>query len=347
MGRKNIEQSFDIGNAEMYLGKQERYIGTSKGDTGIRIEVEQTKLEAGFPRRTLATAKSAEVGTISGSTPNVSMENLATLMGASVENVSSGNYNIIDEEIVFDNKTQTFYLAHDNVSNVVINNAPSSQQVEEYIASGTSGDTSGDFSLAYPITATSDITSVVVDGVSYAVAAVGSAATETDALSVEVVTAAGATNGDLQFFKGNGVSADAINVEGVIRATYTPVPTPLTEGTDYNVDPSNGGIIPLDTENYTVDTPYFVNYTYTTVESKRIKFGGSATDTPEQQLKIVKKMANGKTRVFKIWKAKVTNGLDYNNAESDFHELPFEMEMLSDESKPEGEQLMVIEEYEE
>jgi len=347
MSTKNIKQEYDIGNADIFIGKNKRYIGASKGDTQIKLEAEQAKLEAGFPKRTLATAKAGETGTISGTTPNMSMENLAMLIGANVVAVESGSKNVLDEEIEFADKYTTLYLNNQKVSSVVVNNAPSTQQIEEFLAEGTSGDTSGDFTLTFPITATTDIDSIVVDGVSYAVAAVGSADTTNGGLSVEVVVTAGATNGDLQFFEGNGATADAINVEGVIRATYTPVPTPLTEGTDYNVDPSNGGIIPLDTENYSTDTAYYVNYTYETVARKRLKVGGSSDEAPAVQLTIRKKTAGGKIREFTIWKAKVTNGMDYNMAEGDFHELPIEMEMLADTTKPEGEQLMIIDEYEE
>ena len=347
MSTKNIKQEYDIGNADVFVGKSKRYIGASKGDTQVKLEVEQAKLEAGFPKRTLATAKAGETGTITGTTPNMSMENLALLIGANVVNIESGSESAVDEEIEFSDKYTTLYLNNQKVSSVVVNSAPSTQQIEEFSGSGTSGDTSGDFTLSYPITAVGDIDSVVVDGISYAVAAVGSAVTANGSLSVEAVTTAGATNGNLQFFEGNGTTADAINVEGVIRATYTPVPTPLTEGTDYNIDASNGGIIPISTESYAVDTPYYVNYSYETVARKRLKIGGSAVEAPAVQLLIRKKTAGGKVRDFTIWKAKVTNGMDYNMAEGDFHELPIEMEMLADTSKPEGEQLMVIDEYEE
>jgi len=347
MSTKNIKRTYDIGNGEIYIGKNKRYIGESKGDTSVKVEVEQTKLEAGFPKRILATAKVSEAGTISGSTPNMSLENLAMLVGGNVEIIDSGSHNVTDELLEFADKYTTFYLNNQKISDLVINNAPSTQQIEEFLADGTSGDSSGDFKLSFPITATTDIESIVVDGVSYQVKATGSAATENGALSVEVVVSAGATNGNLQFFEGDGTaSANAKNVEGVVRAVYTPVPTPLTEGTDYNIDPSNGGIIPLNTENYEAGTPYYANYTWQTVSRQRIKVGGSADDVPEVQLVVKKKMANGKIREFTIWKAKVTNGMDYNMAESEFHEIPLEMEMIADTTKPEGEQLMIIDEYE-
>ena len=344
MGRKNIPQTFDIGNADVYFGTEQRYLGLSKGDTQIKVEIEQAKLEGGFPKRTFATAKSAEVATCTLATSNLSMENLAFALGTAVQVVASGDTNVVDELIEFADKTTTFYLAKPVVKSVVVNNAPSSQQTQEDIADGTSGNTSGDFTLTYPITALSDIQSIVVDGVSYAKVAVGSATTTQDVLSVEVVTAAGATNGNMQFFKGNGTTADATDVEGLLSTVYTPVPTPLTVGTDYNVDPSNGGIIPKDTENYTVETDYFVNYTYTAATKTKIPFGGSATEVPSKYMKIVKKLANGKTRTYHAWKAKITNGLDLTQAESDFHELPLELEFISDDSKAEGEQLFLIEE---
>jgi len=248
----------------------------------------------------------------------------------------------VDEGFEFPDKTTTQYLNNADVESVVINNAPSSEQVEEYVSDGSKGSTAGDFSLNWPITATSDVASVVVDGVSYSVVGTGSADTSSGALSVEVDT----STGDLQFFEGDGAAANAIDVEGLIRITYTPVPTPLTEDTDYKVDPSNGGIIPIDTANYDTGTPYFVNYTYTYPTKKRINFGGSSDEAPAQEIFLKKKLANGKVREFTIWKAKVTNGMQYNMAEEDFHELPIEMEMLADTTKPAGSQLMRIDEYE-
>ena len=99
---------------------------------------------------------------------------------------------------------------------------------------GTSGDTSGDFSLDWKPKLVADVTSVTVAGVAYTPIAVGAKAAGNE---VEVVIGTGATAGDLQFAE----SGAFVNVTGAILATYTPSHT-LVENTDFVIDYSGGRV---------------------------------------------------------------------------------------------------------
>jgi hypothetical protein len=122
---------------------------------------------------------------------------------------------------------------------------------------GTSGDTSGDFSLTTPVKAVADVTSVTVAGVAYTAIAVGAAAAGNE---VAVVITVGATNGDLQFFEG-GIAA---NVTGAIVATYTPsfAIGDFTLNTDYTMDLLNGNVRFLDTDLVVGGQLLALSYTY-------------------------------------------------------------------------------------
>jgi|GEM_PF-3790793 len=82
---------------------------------------------------------------------------------------------------------------------------------------GSLGATAGDYSLASPLSAVSDLTSLTVGGVSYSVRAVGANTGVGNEVEVN-------TSGDLRFF----VDGTASNVTGEIRADYTPAALSFT-----------------------------------------------------------------------------------------------------------------------
>ena len=99
---------------------------------------------------------------------------------------------------------------------------------------GTTGSTTGDFSLDYKPLVIGDVTSVTVGGVSYDPV---TAATST-ALECVLVVGTGSTSGDMHFVDAAGTP---INVTGAIVATYTPSHA-FANLTDYVVDPARGRI---------------------------------------------------------------------------------------------------------
>ncbi len=132
---------------------------------------------------------------------------------------------------------------------------------------GTTGDTSGDFSLDFKPLAVGDVTSVTVAGVAYTPIAVGAAAAGNE---VEVVVGTGATSGDLQFFVG-GVAA---NVTGAILASYAPSHS-FVENTDFVVDYKSGRIRYLNVDGATdalkALQPMHADYSYNEAEHQLIK----------------------------------------------------------------------------
>ncbi len=338
------EKHTDIGNCDVYLGREKRKIGLLR-DVSLNAEIESKTLEHGFPSKVIDSRKISEKMTVKSTSSEISPYNLALLLGTKLIPVNEGTDNVTDEQLVFKDLNKTLYLLNKEVSSVVIKNAPSTQQIQEDFAYGNLGAVSGEFKLIWPIDNIADVSSVTVNGEIYTVKAVGSAAVESGVKSVEIVTTAGATNGNLQFFVGNGTSADAVDIEGALRIIFTPAPASLVEDTDYKVDEYNGGLIPKPAGGIDVDSTYFISYTYKTYEAFKIPFGGSTEESPEHELLLVHKKKGGKKREFQFFRAKIKNTFDYQLKESDFHELPIEFEILADETRPEGEQMLEITDY--
>ncbi|MCP4251068.1 MAG: hypothetical protein GY778_28860 [bacterium] len=179
---------------------------------------------------------------------------------------------ITDEEVVTTTDPEDFMnLAHQLLNSGSVAVDPAAIVEEQVgIGDGTSGDTSGDFTLDYKLFAVADVTSVTVTQGStvtaYTPIATGAAAAGNE---VEVEIGLTGISGDLQFFQG-GV---AVNVTGSIAADYQPSFV-LTEGLaggldDYLMDLKNGriqvhheatkatGAQPL-----IATQPVFVDYTY-------------------------------------------------------------------------------------
>lgn len=331
---------YKIGLADIWVGKTKRYIG-KLNNASIKTDEEKSELEIGFPKTVEESVVTKQTVTLSSETHNISSENLAMLLKTSVKSIGEGTAVITDEPITFADKTTTLALKNEEISSVSIKNAPSSQQIWEDFADGTKGNVSGDYKLPYPITAVSDVATVTVNGEVFPVKAVGSAETTDGANSVEVVTAAGADNGKLQFFKGNGTTADAIKIDGLIRIIFTPVPAALVAGTDYNVDSFNGAIIPISSGGIVTGQEYFVTYTKKTYTSKEIGYGGSTQqdDTFPIYLEAVDQQGRKTKGVFH--KARIANGLDYS-LDADWHKLPIEFLCSRDETQPEGKQIFVM-----
>lgn len=128
---------------------------------------------------------------------------------------------ITDEVVTLTQDTEDFIdLANADLNSgsaVVTPGLVSDEQVG--IGDGTTGNTSGDFSLDYKAQAVGDVSELTSTSGStvttYTVVAVGAASTGDEA---ELVVGTDSDSGDLQFFSGGG----AVNVTGTIEATYTP-----------------------------------------------------------------------------------------------------------------------------
>lgn len=172
------------------------------------------------------------VGIFQHSAPNMQ------LLFASTSNVivSGGITAVIDDPFnVTDDSEDFIDLANQLIDEAtVVVTAAEVTDEDVGTGDGTSGDTSGDFALAFKVLLVADVTSVTVGGVAFTPIATGAAAAGNE---VEVEVGATAVSGDLQFFVG-GVAA---NVTGAILATYEPsFATALN--TDFTTDPQQGKI---------------------------------------------------------------------------------------------------------
>ncbi|WP_036226512.1 hypothetical protein [Mesoaciditoga lauensis] len=334
-----MSTKYTIGSGELYFGKNFRNVGHLKGGATLTISEETNDLTAGLPAVLLASAKTAENAELKAASAEVSAENLADALGIAIENVGAGTAHIADESDQFASATASINLLHEKVSNVVVKNAPSSEQTEEYVADGTKGAVAGDYKLTYPISAVGDVSQITLDGVAVPIEAKGSALTTSGTLSVEVDP----SNGNLQFFEGDGTNANAKNITGALKIIYTPVGTTYTEGTDYTVAWDEGIITRTSGSNIALNTDTFISYDYATATTKKLTFGGEAGLPDPVPMKFVHTKPDGKKITIMFYKAQWVGGLDLSFAESDWVTVPIDIKAVADTTRPKGDQLLSIE----
>lgn len=188
---------------------------------------------------------------------------------ASLADVSPSTPSVTDDLHYTTSDEQDFLdLANQNLVEP-ITGANCAPIVDEDVGTGdgTTGSSSGDFSLDFKPLIVADVTSVTVGGVAYTPIAVGAAAA---GLEVEVVVGTGATSGDLQFFSGGA----PVDVTGEILASYAPSHV-FVENTDFVVDYKSGRIRYLDvggaTDALKAEQPMHADYDYSQAEHQLIK----------------------------------------------------------------------------
>ena len=334
-----MSTKYTIGSGDLYFGKLLRNVGHLKGGATLTITEDTNDLTAGLPAVTLASAKTAESAELKSASAEVSAENLADALGITIEQVGAGTSSIADEIKEFASAMASAKLLYDNVSNVVVKNAPSSEQTEEYVADGTKGAVAGDYKLDYPITAITDVSEVTLDGVSIPIEAKGSALTTDGTLSAEIDP----STGDLQFFTGDGTNANAKNITGALKIIYTPVGTTYSEGTDYTVAWDEGIVTRTSGSTITLSTDMFITYDHATATSKKLTFGGEAGLPDAVPMKFVHTKPDGKKITIMFYKAQWVGGLDLSFAESDWVTVPIDVKAIADTTRAKGDQLLNIE----
>jgi hypothetical protein len=119
--------------------------------------------------------------------------------------------------------------------------------------------------------------------------------------------------------------------------------TTLTADTDYVLDAAQGKITAILSTTVTVDTVYYLNYTYTPSASKTINFGGAAGSLPTMGVKFVHTRPDNRLITMVLHKAQTNGTATFTYSDGAWNTISVTFDALADSTKAAGSQLGYIE----